>query len=97
MGFKRDTGDLDVMVKRRRIRALVIINPIGFFYDKGKPKGAMYEALDAFQKFVNQKLKTGKLPITVAFIPMRADQVGEGPDRGHRRHRRLWRRRDARA
>src|ERR1700759_3010968 len=38
-GFKRDTGDLDEMLKRRRIRALVILNPIGFFYDKGMPKG----------------------------------------------------------
>jgi ABC-type amino acid transport substrate-binding protein len=75
IGFNRVTGDLDVMVKRRRIRALVIINPIGFFYDKGMPKGAMYETLEEFQKFANQKFKTGKLPITVAFIPMRADQV----------------------
>jgi membrane-bound lytic murein transglycosylase MltF len=77
IGFTRETGDLDGMVKRRVIRALVIINPIGFFYDKGKPKGAMYEALDAFQKFVNQKLKTGKLPVSVTFIPMRADQVAK--------------------
>jgi membrane-bound lytic murein transglycosylase MltF len=77
IGFKRETGDLDVMVKRRVIRALVIINPIGFFYDNGKPKGAMYEALDAFQKFVNQKLKTRKLPVSVTFIPMRADQVAK--------------------
>jgi membrane-bound lytic murein transglycosylase MltF len=82
MGFNRNTGDLDVMAKRRRIRALVILNPVGFFYDKGKPKGAMYEALDAFQKFVNQKLKTGKLPITVAFIPMRADQVAKALTEG---------------
>src|SRR5271165_167860 len=75
MGLTRDTGDLDVMVKRRKIRALVIINPIGFFYDKGMPRGAMYETLEAFQKFVNQKLKTGKLQVGVTFIPMRADQV----------------------
>jgi len=33
------------MVKRRRIRALVILNPIGFFCDQGKPQGAIYEAL----------------------------------------------------
>jgi membrane-bound lytic murein transglycosylase MltF len=82
MGFKRDTGDLDVMVKRRQIRALVIINPIGFFYDKGMPKGIMYETLAAFQKFVNQKLKTGKLPITVTFIPMRADQIAKALTEG---------------
>jgi len=75
MGITRDAGDLDAMAKRRQIRALVILNPIGFFYDKGMPRGAMYETLDEFQKFVNQKLKTGKLPIRVTFLPMRADQI----------------------
>src|SRR4051812_37994797 len=75
MGFTRDTGDLDAMVKRRRIRALIILNPVGFFYSQGKPQGAVYEALQEFQKFVNQKLKTGKLPVLVTFVPMRADQV----------------------
>ena len=38
--FEHHTGDLDEMVKRRNIRALVILNPIGFFYDKGRPRGA---------------------------------------------------------
>jgi membrane-bound lytic murein transglycosylase MltF len=73
--FGRRTGDLDEMVKGRNIRALVLINPIGFFYSKGQPKGVMYEALEGFQKFVNQKLKTGKLNVKVTFIPMRVDQI----------------------
>jgi len=73
--FARRTGDLDEMVKRRNIRALVILNPIGFFYDKGQPRGVMYEALEEFQKFVNQKLKTGKLNVKVTFLPMRVDQI----------------------
>jgi hypothetical protein len=33
LSFERHTGDLDVMAKRRTIRALVIIDPIGFFYE----------------------------------------------------------------
>ncbi|MFZ0795033.1 MAG: transporter substrate-binding domain-containing protein [Candidatus Korobacteraceae bacterium] len=73
--FGRRTGDLDDMVKARNIRALVLLNPISFFYDKGQPRGAMYEALEEFQKFVNQKLKTGKLQVKVTFIPMRVDQI----------------------
>src|SRR5271157_1894331 len=73
--FGRQTGDLDEMAKRRNIRALVLLNPIGFFYDKGQPRGVMYEALEEFQKFANQKLKTGKLDVKVTFIPMRVDQV----------------------
>lgn len=73
--FGRDTGDLDVMVKRRNIRALLILNPISFFYDKGKPRGVMYEALEEFQKFSNLKLQTGKPGLTVTFIPVRIDQL----------------------
>ena len=75
VGLGRRTGDLDEMVKHRTIRALVLLNPIGFFYDKGLPKGVMYETLEEFQKFANQKLKTGKLGMKVTFLPMRVDQV----------------------
>ena len=35
----------------------------------------MYEALQEFQKFANQTLKTGKLGVTVTFVPMRIDQI----------------------
>ncbi len=73
--FHRQTGDLDAMVKSHTIRALVILNPLGFFYDKGLPRGAMYEALEEFQKFANQKLNTGKLPVKVTFLPVRIDQI----------------------
>jgi len=73
--FGRRTGDLDEMVKQRNIRALVILNPIGFFYDQGLPRGVMYEALEEFQKFANQKLNTGKLNVEVTFLPMRPDQI----------------------
>jgi len=63
------------MVKRRNIRAIVLINPIGFFYSHGQPMGAMYEALRELETFVNQKLKTGTLKVKVTFIPLRPDQV----------------------
>ena len=73
--FGRRNGDLDEMVKQRNICALVILNPIGFFYDKGQPRGVMYEALEELQKFANQKLNTGALNVKVTFLPMRLDQV----------------------
>jgi membrane-bound lytic murein transglycosylase MltF len=73
--FGRRTGDLDDMAKARNIRALVLLNPISFFYDKGHPQGVTYEALEEFQKFANQKLKTGTLNIKVTFLPMRVDQI----------------------
>jgi membrane-bound lytic murein transglycosylase MltF len=73
--FDRNTGDLDVMSARRRVRALVVYSRSGFFYDKGHPKGISYEAVEEFQTFLNKKLKTGKLKIYVTFIPVRPDQL----------------------
>ena len=63
------------MVKARNIRALVLLNPIGFFYDKGMPRGAIYEALEEFQKFVNKKLKTGKLTVNITYLPIAPGQL----------------------
>jgi membrane-bound lytic murein transglycosylase MltF len=75
VGFGKRTGDLDEMAKDRSIRALVIVNRIGFFYQSGRPQGIQYEALEEFEKFVNKKLNTGKLPVKVIFLPMRPDQL----------------------
>jgi membrane-bound lytic murein transglycosylase MltF len=74
-GFGKRTGDLDDIAKARVIRALVIVNPVGFFYQAGHPQGIQYEALEEFEKFANKKLNTGKLPLKVVFLPMRPDQV----------------------
>jgi ABC-type amino acid transport substrate-binding protein len=73
--FEHHTGDLDEMVKRRNIRALVILNPIGFFYDKGQPRGAIYESLEEFQRFANKKLNTGPVQLKVTYLPVAASQV----------------------
>jgi membrane-bound lytic murein transglycosylase MltF len=73
--LERHTSDLDDMIKRRTIRALVLLNPISFFYQRGHPEGVMCETLQEFQKFTNQKLKTGTLGLQVVFIPVRIDQV----------------------
>ena len=75
LNFERHTGDLPEMVKRRTIRALVILNPISFFYDNGLPQGITYEALQAFQNFVNQKLHTGPIKLEVTFLPLQEGQM----------------------
>jgi membrane-bound lytic murein transglycosylase MltF len=71
----RHTGDLDEMVKRRNIRVLVLISPIAFFYDKGHPRGIVYEALEELQSVINKKLKAGTLDVKVTFIPTSPAQV----------------------
>ena len=73
--FERHAGDLEDMVKRRQIRVLVVPSRTAFFFDKGQPHGIDYEAFEEFQKFANQKLRTGILQINIAFIPVRAEQL----------------------
>jgi membrane-bound lytic murein transglycosylase MltF len=73
--FERHLGDLNGMVKRRQIRALVVPSRSGFFYDKGHPRGIFYEAMEEFQRFANLKLKTGGLKIQVIYIPVRGEQM----------------------
>jgi membrane-bound lytic murein transglycosylase MltF len=80
--FGRRTGDLKEMVKERRIRALVVINPIGFFYSHGKPKGMTYEMLEQLQAFVNKRFKRGKFNIKITFIPLRPDELGAALQNG---------------
>lgn len=75
MSFERRTGDLDQMVKRQSIRALVLYSRSGFFYVDGRPQGIYYEALREFEQFVNERLHTGKNHIQVTFIPLRPDQI----------------------
>jgi membrane-bound lytic murein transglycosylase MltF len=73
--FGRHTDDLDEMLKRRNIRAIVMINPVGFFYSNGLPMGIIYESLRELEQYTNNKYKTGALKLKVSFIPLRPDQV----------------------
>ncbi len=75
LNFQRHTGDLDGMLKRHEIRALVVYSRSGFFYDAGHPEGINYEALDEFQRFVNQRYRTGVLKINVTYIPVRPEEL----------------------
>ena len=75
LNFVRRTGDLDAMVKQGTIRALVLYSRTGFFYVNGRPEGIYYEALTAFQQFVNEKLRAKRQHVEVTFIPVRPDQV----------------------
>jgi membrane-bound lytic murein transglycosylase MltF len=63
-------GDLDGLVERRYIRALVLYNKTGFFYDGPQPRGISYEGLKEFENFLNKKLNTGKTPVYMVFIPV---------------------------
>lgn len=72
---QRWTGDLDGMIERRNIRALVVYSRSGFFYDHGRPEGISYEALQEFQRTLNREYKTGSRPLTVTFLPAAYDEL----------------------
>jgi len=52
------------------------------FCPRAIPGISTFEALQEFEKFANQKLQTGKLPVRVVFLPMRPDQLEAGLAQG---------------
>jgi membrane-bound lytic murein transglycosylase MltF len=78
--FKPWTGDLDGMVKRRVIRALVAPSRTSYWLIGLRQTGAEYELLKAFENEINNHYKThGKhIRIHVVFIPTGRDQLIQG-------------------
>ena len=40
------------------LRMLVLYNKTGFFYDKGRPRGAVPDVAEEMERYLNKKLKT---------------------------------------
>ena len=74
-GFGHFTGDWDEIVKRGALRVLVVTNKTSFFYDKGRPRGAVAEAMEEFGNVINKKLKTGAKKFNVVYLPMPPGQI----------------------
>jgi membrane-bound lytic murein transglycosylase MltF len=68
------TGDLDGMLKRRRIRVLVPYSRTLYFVDRGQPRGLAYDAFKLFEDDLNKHLKKGHVRVHVVFLP---DSRGE--------------------
>ena len=71
-------GDLDSMIARGRIRALIPYNRTIYYINGTKRGGIGYEALNMFEKNLNERL--GKRPgnpgyVNVIFIPMTRDKI----------------------
>jgi membrane-bound lytic murein transglycosylase MltF len=71
------TGDLDGMIERRSIRALVAPARMEYWIDRGRQNGAEYELLTKFEEELNRQYKTkGKhLRIQVHLIPTARDKL----------------------
>ncbi|MFZ0611431.1 MAG: transporter substrate-binding domain-containing protein, partial [Desulfobacterales bacterium] len=72
---KKWLGDFNAMVKERRIRVLVAYSKTYYFLDRGQQRGATYEVVKEFEKYVNKKLKSKTLPVQVVIIPVRRDEL----------------------
>ena len=80
------TGDLEGMVERGRIRALVPYNRTSYFIDGTRRRGITYEALTLFEKEFNERL--GKKPgnpgyVRIIFLPMTRDRILPALEEGY--------------
>src|SRR5580765_6949005 len=82
-GFGRWTGDWDEWAKHNMLRMLVLYNKTGFFYDKGRPRGAVPDIAEEMERYLNKKLKTGAKKFKVAFIPVSPAQLEKYLNEGY--------------
>jgi membrane-bound lytic murein transglycosylase MltF len=71
------TGDLDGMIERRAVRALVAPSRMQYWIDRGRQSGAEYELLRKFEEVLNTKYKSKRkhIHINVHFIPTARDEL----------------------
>jgi membrane-bound lytic murein transglycosylase MltF len=71
------TGDLDGMLKRRYLRALVAFSKTEYYVVKGAQHGSSYEYLKALEETINRKYppKEKNLRFHVIFVPVPRDQL----------------------
>ncbi len=71
------TGDLDGMLKRRYIRALVAFSKTQYYVVKGVQHGSSYEYLKAFEDAINKKYpqKQKNIRVHVVFVPVPRDKM----------------------
>jgi membrane-bound lytic murein transglycosylase MltF len=77
------TGDFDGMLERRVIRALVPYGGYQFYYDEGRPRGAVYELVQRFESYINEQLKRKNVKVYVVVIPVSRDELLPALHAGH--------------
>lgn len=81
--WKSWIGDYDGMVERRMIRVLVPYGGYQFYYDKGQPRGAVYELVQRFETYINEKLGRRNIKVYVVVIPVSRDELLPALQQGH--------------
>ncbi len=66
---QQHADDLDGMIKRRQIRAVVVWNRTDYFIEKGRQYGMAYEAAHAFEAWINRRYQRKLRRIHVMIVP----------------------------
>jgi membrane-bound lytic murein transglycosylase MltF len=71
------TGDLPEMTRQRQVRALVVYSKTLYFVDRGTQRGLSYDALQAFERYLNQRIKprSKQLRMHVVYVPVSRDEL----------------------
>jgi len=75
------TGDLDGMIERRIVRVLVVPSKTYYFNDKGRQRGATYDAFQLVEQELGKELKKNKkltrkhLKVQFFFVPVGRDEL----------------------
>ena len=75
-------GDLDGMVERGFVRALVVYSLGQYFLDGATQRGATYEGLVGFEDFLNKRLGRKTIKVDVLIIPVQRDELLPALERG---------------
>jgi membrane-bound lytic murein transglycosylase MltF len=75
-------GDFDRILQRRMLRVLLPYSRTLYFTDKGRERGITADLVREFERYVNQKYKTGKRPLTVYILPTTRDKLLPDLDAG---------------
>jgi len=68
-------GDFDGMIERRAIRVLVPFGGYQYYYDRGRPRGAIVELLQKMETHLNKELGRRHIKVYIAPIPVSRDQL----------------------
>jgi len=71
-------GDLDGMIEREIIRALVPLSKTFYFMDGPVQRGVSYEGMISFEAQLNEALERGHLKVHVVMVPVARDQLLPG-------------------
>ncbi len=70
------TGDLDMILKQRQLRVLVVYDNANFYLEQGVPSGLTVAMMREFERWLDKRYFAGqKLKMHLAFLPVRYDEV----------------------